>query len=136
MGCIQSSERPEDLSPASAAGDEVYVYVPGFRTPKYVDLKGKLQGSISADLAARLHLLRSQVLIASKDNMLASKSRRKKPHSGSVFSSYQTFKSFVFKSLLLHLEVFILFYFILGNICTLSSTACEIASPQVRCRKS
>ncbi|KAG0616021.1 hypothetical protein M758_5G084300 [Ceratodon purpureus] len=84
MGCILSSEKSEDLSPTSAGGDEVYVYVPGFRTPKYVDLKGVLQGSVSADLASRLHLLRSQVLIASAQNTPASKSKRKKLHQDSA----------------------------------------------------
>lgn len=80
MGCILSSEKLEDSSPTSAGGGEVYVYVPGFRTPKSLDLRGALQGSISADLASRLHLLRSQVLIASEKN--TPKSKRKKAHQG------------------------------------------------------
>ena len=95
MGCILSSEKSEDLSPTSAGGDEVYVYVPGFRTPKYVDLKGVLQGSVSADLASRLHLLRSQVLIASAQNTPASKSKRKKLHQGQPQTMYhQSFIAF------------------------------------------
>lgn len=83
MGCILSSEALEDAGPPPAqlsVGSEVYVYVPGFRTPKYVDLKELLQGSVSADLAARLQFLRSQVLIASGRNSSASKSIRRRLH--------------------------------------------------------
>jgi len=83
MGCILSSEALDDAGPTPGSlsvGGEVYVYVPGFRAPKYVDLKELLQGSVSADLAARLQLLRSQVLIASGKNSLAAKSRRRRLH--------------------------------------------------------
>lgn len=80
MGCVLSSEALHDTSPAPAVtvgvGGEVYVYVPGLRAPKYVDLREQLQGSISADLLLRLQQLRSQVLITSGKNMPASKSKR------------------------------------------------------------
>nr|XP_024397908.1 uncharacterized protein LOC112293079 isoform X2 [Physcomitrium patens]PNR37744.1 hypothetical protein PHYPA_020853 [Physcomitrium patens] len=81
MGCILSSESaPEDggSPPGLNADGEIYVYVPGLRTPKYVDLKEHLQDAISADLASRLQYLRSNVLITSGKNTPASKSRRRK----------------------------------------------------------
>ncbi|KAG0595320.1 hypothetical protein M758_UG158500 [Ceratodon purpureus] len=86
MGCIISSEAIEDASSPtstsarSTVGSEVYVFVPGLRTPKFVDLKELLQGSVSTDLASRLQLLRSQVLFASGKNLPASKSRRRRLH--------------------------------------------------------
>jgi hypothetical protein len=99
MGCIQSSEAAEDgptSAPAQGAvGGEVYVYVPGLRTPKYVDLKELLQGSVSADLAARLQLLRSQVLVAAGKNTPASKSIRRRLHQQGM-SQARTFFSSAF----------------------------------------
>jgi hypothetical protein len=87
MGCIQSSEAAEDgptSAPAQGAvGGEVYVYVPGLRTPKYVDLKELLQGSVSADLAARLQ------------NTPASKSIRRRLHQQGM-SQARTFFSSAF----------------------------------------
>lgn len=83
MGCILSTEALEEARPSPppvSVGGEVYVYVPGLRTPKYVDLKELLQGSVSTDLASRLQLLRSQVLIASDKNSQAAKSRRRRLH--------------------------------------------------------
>ncbi|KAG0575344.1 hypothetical protein KC19_VG338200 [Ceratodon purpureus] len=86
MGCIISSEAIEDApsptstSARSTVGGEVYVFVPGLRSPKFVDLKELLQGSVSTDLASRLQLLRSQVLIACGKNSSASKSRRRRLH--------------------------------------------------------
>nr|XP_024376822.1 uncharacterized protein LOC112282906 isoform X1 [Physcomitrium patens]XP_024376823.1 uncharacterized protein LOC112282906 isoform X1 [Physcomitrium patens]XP_024376824.1 uncharacterized protein LOC112282906 isoform X1 [Physcomitrium patens] len=85
MGCILSSEALYDTGPTPSVSvsvvGEVYIYVPGFRAPKYVDLKGTLHGSISADLLSRLQQLRSQVLIALGKYTPASKSRRfRRPH--------------------------------------------------------
>lgn len=96
MGCVLSSEALHDTSPAPAVtvgvGGEVYVYVPGLRAPKYVDLREQLQGSISADLLLRLQQLRSQVLITSGKNMPASKSKRlrRSHHQGTVRLQFET----------------------------------------------
>lgn len=92
MGCIQSSEAKDVTSPTSSVaqgtvGGEVYVYVPGLRSPKYVNLKESLQGSVSADLASRLQTLRSQVLIASGKNKPASKSRRRRLQEQGLFQT-------------------------------------------------
>ncbi|CAK9215775.1 unnamed protein product [Sphagnum troendelagicum] len=90
MGCIQSSDAIEDWESStyggggSAANGEVYVFVPGFRAPKNVELAAHLllqqqasSSSISPELATRLVYLRSRIshLAAKPDRSSSHKSR-------------------------------------------------------------
>ncbi len=93
MGCIQSSDAIEDWESStygggggggSAANGEVYVFVPGFRAPKNVELAAHLllqqqasSSSISPELATRLVSLRSRIshLAAKPDRSSSHKSK-------------------------------------------------------------
>ncbi|KAG0587015.1 hypothetical protein KC19_2G134600 [Ceratodon purpureus] len=64
MGCIFSTEAVDDGGPLEipVQAGEIYVWVPGFREPKQIDLTERLKGTVSAGLAARLQSLRSQII--------------------------------------------------------------------------
>jgi hypothetical protein len=100
MGCIQSSDAIEDWESStygggggggSAANGEVYVFVPGFRAPKNVELAAHQQqassSSISPELATRLVSLRSRIshLAAKPDRSSSHKSRHADDGQGSRF---------------------------------------------------
>ncbi|KAH8970567.1 hypothetical protein BDL97_02G094700 [Sphagnum fallax] len=99
MGCIQSSDAIEDWESStyggggSAANGEVYVFVPGFRAPKNVELAAHLllqqqasSSSISPELATRLVSLRSRIshLAAKPDRSSSHKSRHADDEQGVV----------------------------------------------------
>lgn len=87
MGCAFSSEALEDGSviskPPQLLG-EVFVFVPGLRVPKQVEIREVLQRSVSAELASHVESLRSEVVAASGRNLPGSKLRRKKQQSGTT----------------------------------------------------
>jgi hypothetical protein len=100
MGCIQSSDAIEDWESStyggggSAANGEVYVFVPGFRAPKNVELAAHLllqqqasSSSISPELATRLVSLRSRIshLAAKPDRSSSHKSRHADDEQGNRF---------------------------------------------------
>lgn len=83
MGCILSSDATDDGgSQGPILPGEVYVFLPGLRTPKPIELTEALQGSVTAELALRLASLRSQVVAASGSEPCAIKARRKKTPQG------------------------------------------------------
>jgi len=84
MGCVFSSEGLEDGSAVTKNPQllgEVFVFVPGLRVPKQVEIREVLQKFVSVELASRLQSLRSQVIAASGRNPPGSKLRRKKQQS-------------------------------------------------------
>ncbi len=105
MGCIQSSDAIEDWESStygrgggggggSAPNGEVYVFVPGFRAPKNVELTAHLllqqqasSSSISPELATRLVSLRSRIshLAAKPDRSSSHKSRHADDEQGNRF---------------------------------------------------
>lgn len=87
MGCVFSSEGLEGGSAVTKTPQllgEVFVFVPGLRVPKQVEIREVLQKIISVELASRLQTLRSQVIAASGRNPSGSKLRRKKQQSGAT----------------------------------------------------
>jgi hypothetical protein len=87
MGCVFSSEGLEDGSAVTKNPQllgEVFVFVPGLRVPKQVEIREVLQKLVSVELASRLQSLRSQVIAASGRNPPGSKLRRKKQQSGAT----------------------------------------------------
>ncbi|XP_024368623.1 uncharacterized protein [Physcomitrium patens] len=85
MGCIFSTEAVDDggVLGIPVQASEVYVFVPGLRNPKHIDLTELLKGYVSAGLAAKLQSLRSQIISIACKSGPAVKIRRRKSLDGS-----------------------------------------------------